>query len=95
MMVSFVKNNTSPASTFFPVMAASYEGSRSHSFRHTALDGTLLEEWSTRRRNLYLKTHNTHEGQTSIPLAVFEPTIPPSERPQTNALDRAATGIDI
>ena len=25
--------------------------------------------------------------------AAFEPTIPASERPQTNALDRAATGI--
>jgi hypothetical protein len=26
--------------------------------------------------------------------AGFEPTIPASERPQTHALDRAATGID-
>ena len=25
---------------------------------------------------------------------VFEPTIPASERPQTHALDRAATGFD-
>ena len=25
----------------------------------------------------------------------FEPTIPTSERPQTNALDRAATGIGV
>jgi len=29
-----------------------------------------------------------------MPLAGFEPTIPASERPQTHALDRAATGID-
>jgi len=28
-----------------------------------------------------------------MPLAGFEPTIPTSERPQTHALDRAATGI--
>ena len=27
--------------------------------------------------------------------AGFEPTIPGSERPQTHALDRAASGIDI
>jgi hypothetical protein len=26
-------------------------------------------------------------------LAGFEPTVPASERPQTHALDRAATGI--
>ena len=29
-----------------------------------------------------------------MPPAVFEPTIPASERPQTHALDRATTGID-
>jgi len=29
-----------------------------------------------------------------MPLAGFEPTIPPRERPQTQALDRAVTGID-
>ena len=28
-----------------------------------------------------------------MPPAGFEPTIPASERPQTHALDRAATGI--
>jgi hypothetical protein len=28
-----------------------------------------------------------------MPLAGFEPTIPSSERPQTHALDRSATGI--
>jgi len=28
-----------------------------------------------------------------MPLAGFEPTIPASERPQTHALGRAATGI--
>jgi hypothetical protein len=29
-----------------------------------------------------------------MPPAEFEPTIPASERPQTHALDRTATGID-
>jgi hypothetical protein len=43
--------------------------------------------------DLYLTTHNTHNRQTSMPLSGFEPTIPANERPQTHALDRAATGI--
>jgi hypothetical protein len=30
-----------------------------------------------------------------MPPAGFKPTIPASERPQTHALDRAATGIGI
>jgi hypothetical protein len=66
------------------------EVSRSHTFKHTALGRTPLDEWSARRRDLYLTTHNTHKRQTFMPPAGFEPTIPASERPQTNALDRAA-----
>ena len=30
-----------------------------------------------------------------MPLAGFEPAIPESERPQTQVLDRAATGIGL
>jgi hypothetical protein len=69
------------------------EASRSHS--DTPLGRTPLDEWSARRRDLYLTTHNTYERQTSMPPAGFEPTIPASERPQTHALDRAAIGIGI
>ena len=54
-----------------------------------------LDEWSARRRDLYLTTHNTHNRQTSMPPVGFEPTISAGERPQTYALDRAATGTDI
>jgi len=36
---------------------------------------------------------NTHNRHTSMPPAVFEPTIVLGERPQTHALDRAANGI--
>ena len=36
-----------------------------------------------------------HATQTSMPLAGFEPAIPASERPQTHAVERAATGIDF
>ena len=59
------------------------------------LGKTPLDEGSARRRDLSLTTHNTHMRQTSMPLAGFEATIPASVRPQTHALDRAATGIRI
>jgi len=62
--------------------------------RHTTLGNTPLDEWSARRRELYLTTHNNRERQTSIPPAGFETAIPASERPQTHALDRVTTGID-
>jgi len=61
--------------------------------RHTTIGSIPLNEWSTRSRDLYLTIHNTHKRQTSMPPAWFEPTIPASERPQTYALESAATGI--
>jgi hypothetical protein len=63
--------------------------------RRTTIGRTPLDEWSARRRDLYLTTHDTHNRQTSIPPMAFEPTISAGERPQTYALDRAATGIGI
>jgi hypothetical protein len=63
--------------------------------RRSTLGRTPLDEGSARRRDLYLTTHNTHKRQTSMPPAGFEPTIPASERPQTQALDCAATGIGV
>ena len=57
------------------------EDSWPHSFRHTTLGKTPLYEWSVSRRDLYLTTNNTHNRQTSMPPAGFEPTIPASERP--------------
>jgi hypothetical protein len=63
--------------------------------RHTTLGRTHLDEWSARCRDLYLTTRNTHKGKTSMPPPGFEPAIPASERPQTHALDRAATGSDF
>jgi hypothetical protein len=35
--------------------------------RHTTVGRTPLDEWSARRRNLHLTTHNTHNRQTSMP----------------------------
>ena len=43
--------------------------------------------------DLYLITQNTHNRQTSTSPVGFEPTFSAGERPQTHALDRAATGI--
>jgi hypothetical protein len=63
--------------------------------RNTTLGRTPLEEWSARFRDLYLTTHNTHNRQTSMPPAGFQPAIPVSERLQTHALDRVAAGISI
>jgi hypothetical protein len=62
-------------------------------FRHTTVGRTPLDEGPARRRDLYLTTHNTHNRQTTMPPVGFEPAIPVSERPQTHALDRAATAI--
>jgi hypothetical protein len=55
--------------------------------RHTKLGRTPLDEWSARRRDLYLTTQNTHKRQTFMLPAGFEPTIPASEQPQNHALD--------
>jgi len=44
---------------------------------HTRYDS--LDEWSARRRDQYLTTHNAHKRETSMPSVGFEPTAP--ERP--------------
>jgi len=77
------------------VMASSFLRFLDHGQRRTTVGRTPLDEWSARRRDLYLTTHNTHNRQTSMPRVRFEPTISASERPQTYALDRAATGTGI
>jgi hypothetical protein len=64
-----------------------------HTQRRTTFGRTALDEWSARRRPLPDNTNNNHKGQTSMPSAGFEPTIPASERPQNYALECAATGI--
>jgi len=53
---------------------------------------TTLQEGSTCRRFLYL--HRTFIKDIHAD-AGFEPAIPVSEQPQTNTLDRAATGIGL
>ena len=72
---------------------SSFLGFLDHTQRRITIGSTSLDEWSVRRRDLYLTTHNTQHRQTSMPPAGFEPTIPARKRPQTHALDRAGTGI--
>ena len=43
-----------------------HEVSRSYSIRHTSVGRTPLDEWSARRRDLYLTTYNTHNRQISM-----------------------------
>jgi hypothetical protein len=63
-----------------------------HTQRRTTMGRIPLDERSACRRDLYLKTHNTHNRQTPMNPVGFEPTISAGEQPQTYALDRAATG---
>jgi hypothetical protein len=84
--------------TFFGGAAASCVTGPPHypdfkiALRHTTHDRTPLDEWSPRSSDLYLTTHNTHKSKTSMHTEGFEPAIPESGRPQTHALDCAATG---
>jgi len=73
-------------------MASSFMRFLDHTQRRTTVGRTPLDEWSARRRDLYLITHNTWNRQTSMPPVGFDPTVSAGERPQTYALDRAATG---
>ena len=77
------------------LVASSFLRFLDHAQRRTTVGRTPLDEWSARRRDLYLTTHNTHNRQTSMPPMGFEPTISAGERLQNYALDRAATGTGI
>ena len=74
------------------VMASSFLMFLDHTQRRNALGRTPLDEWPARRKDLYLTAHNNHNRQISMPPVGFGPTISAGERPQTYALDRAATG---
>jgi len=72
--------------------ASSFTKFLDHTQRRTTVSRTALDEWSASRRDLYLTTHDTHNRQISMPPVGFETTISAGERPQTYALDPAATG---
>ena len=73
-------------------LASSFPSFLEHIQWRVTFSRTPLDEWSIRRRDLYLTTPNTHNRQTSIPPVGFEPTISADKRLKTYALDRAATG---
>ena len=76
-------------------MTSPSRASRSHTLiGHSTLGRTPLGGWSAPRRDLYLTTHNIHERQTSVPPpgGIRTRNAPTSQRPQTHALDRLATG---
>jgi len=75
----------------YRALASSCSRFLDHTQRRAAVDRTPLDEWSVRRRDLYLTTHNTHNRQTSVPPVGFKTTISAGERPEACALDRAAT----
>jgi len=77
------------------VMASSFTRFLDHTQQRSTFGRTPLDEWSARRRGLYLPTHDTHKRQTSMPPTAFEFTILAGEGPQTYALDRAVTGTSI
>ena len=68
-----------------------YTHTQCHTHTHTRQDSSGRVIIPTQRT---LTTHNTHNRQTTMSPAGFEPEIPASEQPQTHAFDRAATGID-
>ena len=53
-----------------------------HTKRGSTVGRTPLDEWSARRRDLYLTTHYTHNRQIAMPSVGFEPKISAGERPQ-------------
>ena len=52
--------------------------------RLSTVGRTPLDEWSARRRDLYLTTHDTHNRQISMPPVGFEPKISAGERPEAD-----------
>jgi len=56
-----------------------------HTHNDAPVGRTPLYEWSARRRDFYMTTHNTHNRRTSEQPAAFEPATPASEKPQTHA----------
>ena len=61
--------------------------------RRSTVGRIPLDEWSARRRDLYLTTDDTHNRQISMPPVGFEPTISAGERPQAAHLLRSSRGV--
>ena len=51
-----------------------------HTQRRSTVGRTPVDEWSARRRDLYLTTHDTLNRQISMPPVGFEPKISAGEQ---------------
>jgi len=63
--------------------------------RHTILGSTPSGQVISRSQKPLPDNTHSHKRQTSMSRVGFEPAIPAGERPQTNALDLAATGTGL
>jgi len=52
---------------FYRALASSRTRLLDHTQRRATVGRTPLNEWSVRRRDLYLTTHNNHNRKTSMP----------------------------
>ena len=70
-----------------------------HTQRRSTVGRAPLDEWSARRRDLYLTTHDTHNRQISMPPVGFEPKISAGERQGRSPADILGSnptgGVDI
>ena len=62
-------------------MASSFTRFLDHTLRPITVGRTPLDEWSALRRDLYLKTHSTHNRRTSMSPVGFETTVSAGEWP--------------
>jgi hypothetical protein len=56
-----------------------------HTQQRATVGRTPPDEWSARRKDLYLTKHNKHKRQTFMPRAGFKPIVSAGEQPQTYA----------
>jgi len=75
------------------VMASSFLRFLDHTQRRTTVGRTPLDEWSARRRDLYLTTHTTDKHP--CPQWDSNPRSQQASGRRPLALDRAATGIGL
>jgi hypothetical protein len=74
------------------VWVSSFLRFRDHTQRHTTVGRTSLDEWSARRRDLYLTTHTTQQTNIHAPSGIR--TRSPSRRTSTDLRLRSlGTGI--
>jgi hypothetical protein len=62
---------------------------------HPTVCRILLDEWSSRLKDLSMTKHNTQRDKTSMPPAAFEPALPASKRLHFHDLDRSPTRIGL